>query len=203
MDEGHGLEGCAVRRGSGERSGGVAPRVDAEAELADTFQLLPVSRYSSPRQSPPPCLRSDESPRRAVRQRLGRARRRPPGGQGRDTTMPKTNRSGDAKQSEIPSTLERSDEKAQRTYAQTYDSAMEQYGDEARANRTAFAALKRMHEKVGDHWEEKDEPGPSDDRAEVGGLDGPGSLPAASMPTGPRSTCSRSRGGWTSMAARR
>ena len=30
---------------------------------------------------------------------------------------------------------------------------------------TAFAALKHTHEKVGDHWEPKDEYGPSDARA--------------------------------------
>ncbi|MET3975175.1 Rho termination factor N-terminal domain-containing protein [Cellulosimicrobium sp. BE325] len=85
--------------------------------------------------------------------------------------MPKTTRDGDAKQSEIPSTLQRSDEKAQRTFAKAYDAAMEQYGSEERARRVAFAALKHTHEKIGDHWEPKDEPGPSDDRAEEGGLD--------------------------------
>lgn len=85
--------------------------------------------------------------------------------------MPKTTRDGDAKQSEIPSTLQRSDEKAQRTFAKAYDAAMEQYGSEERARRVAFAALKHTHEKIGDHWEAKDEPGPSDDRAEEGGLD--------------------------------
>lgn len=86
--------------------------------------------------------------------------------------MPKTTRKGDARQSEIPSTLRRSDEKAQRTFAKTYDSAIESYdGDEQRAARTAFAAVKHTHEKVGDHWEPKDEYGPSDARAEGGGPD--------------------------------
>ena len=33
----------------------------------------------------------------------------------------------------------------------------------------AYAALKHSYEKVGDHWEPKDEPGPSDDRARSGG----------------------------------
>lgn len=87
--------------------------------------------------------------------------------------MPKTTRKGDAKQSEIPSTLRRSDEKAQRTFAKTYDSAIETYdGDEQRAARAAFAAVKHTHEKVGDHWEPKEENGPSDARAEGGGPDG-------------------------------
>ncbi len=85
--------------------------------------------------------------------------------------MPKATRDGDAKQSEIPSTLQRSDEKAQRTFAKAYDAAREQYGSEERARRVAFAALKHTHEKIGDHWEPKDEPGPSDERAEEGGLD--------------------------------
>jgi len=87
--------------------------------------------------------------------------------------MPKSTKSGDAIEGELPSTLQRSDEKAKRTFAQTYDSAIDQYdGDERRANQTAFAALKHTHEKVGDHWEPKDESGPSDAHAE-GGRDDP------------------------------
>ena len=83
--------------------------------------------------------------------------------------MPKTTKSGDAKTGEIPSTLERSDEKAQRTWAKTHDSAVETYdGDEQRANRVAWAAVKHTHEKVGDHWEPKEENGPSDAQAEGG-----------------------------------
>lgn len=77
--------------------------------------------------------------------------------------MPKTNKSGDAKQSELPDTLKRSNPKAQRTFAKAYDSAMEQYDDEERAYRTAYDALKHTHEKVGDRWKPKPgEPGPSD-----------------------------------------
>ncbi len=39
---------------------------------------------------------------------------------------------------------------------------------------TAYAALKHTHEKVGDHWEKKDSPGPSDARAQGGmGTDRP------------------------------
>src|ERR671929_1211162 len=82
--------------------------------------------------------------------------------------MPKTTRSGDAKPDEIPSTLQRSDEKAQRTFAKAHDSAAESYGDEQRANRVAWAAVKHTHEKVGDHWEPKDHKGPSDAQAEGG-----------------------------------
>ena len=82
--------------------------------------------------------------------------------------MPKTTKTGKAKKSELPSTLERSDKKAQDTFAKTYDSALEEYGDEQRAAQTAYASLKRTHEKVGDHWEPKEKSGPSDERAEGG-----------------------------------
>jgi cation transport regulator ChaB len=82
--------------------------------------------------------------------------------------MPKTTKSGDAKQDEIPSTLQRSDEKAQRTFAKAHDSAQESYGDERRANQVAWAAVKHTHEKIGDHWEPKEHKGPSDAQAEGG-----------------------------------
>ena len=82
--------------------------------------------------------------------------------------MPKTTKSGDAKADEIPSTLQRSEEKAQRTFAKAHDSAAESYGDEQRANQVAWSAVKHSYEKVGDHWEPKDEKGPSDAQAEGG-----------------------------------
>jgi hypothetical protein len=66
---------------------------------------------------------------------------------------------------ELPSTLERSSKKAQRTWIKAHDSAVEEYGEGERAHRTAFAALKHSFEKVGDHWEAKDEKGPSDAQA--------------------------------------
>lgn len=85
--------------------------------------------------------------------------------------MPKTTKSGKVNKDELPSTLERSDAKAQRTFAKTHDSAAETYdGDEERANRVAFSALKHTHEQVGDHWEPKDHKGPSDAQA-AGGVD--------------------------------
>jgi hypothetical protein len=55
--------------------------------------------------------------------------------------MPKTTKSGKVDQEELPSTLQRSDAKAQRTFAKAHDSAAEQYGDEERAHRVAFSAL--------------------------------------------------------------
>jgi len=70
---------------------------------------------------------------------------------------------------DLPGTLERSPAKAQRTYAKVLDSAHEQYDDESRAHRVAFDALKHSFEKVGDHWEPKDEKGPSDPQAAKSG----------------------------------
>ena len=72
----------------------------------------------------------------------------------------------------LPSTLERSPEKAQATYEATLASAEQTYsGDEARAHRAAWGAVKHSFEKVGDHWEAKDEKGPSDPRSEQRGSD--------------------------------
>jgi cation transport regulator ChaB len=82
--------------------------------------------------------------------------------------------------SELPSTVTRSKARARRTFAKAHDAAVQSYGDEERAHRAAFAALKHTHEKVGDHWEPKAPPGPSDtqadggadtDRATAGGVD--------------------------------
>ena len=72
---------------------------------------------------------------------------------------------------EMPSTLRRSDKKAQETWAKTHDSAVEEYGEGERAHRTAFASLKHSFEKVGDHWEPKEggKKGPSDKQAAKGG----------------------------------
>ncbi len=80
----------------------------------------------------------------------------------------KTTRSGAPKVDELPSTLQRSPKRAQRTFATVHDAAAEQYDDAERVNRTAFAALKHTHEKVADHWEPKEESGPSDARAAGG-----------------------------------
>ncbi len=94
--------------------------------------------------------------------------------------MPKTTKKGDAKQSELPSTLQRSPKKAQRTFAKAHDSAIGEYGDEKRANQVAWAAVKHSFEKVGDHWERK-----------AGGKRGPSDAQAA----GGRDTDRKTRGG--------
>ena len=69
---------------------------------------------------------------------------------------------------EMPSTLRRSPRKAQDTWAETHDSAVETYGEGEQAHRTAFASLKHSFEKVGDHCEPKDRKGPSDAQAARG-----------------------------------
>ncbi len=67
-----------------------------------------------------------------------------------------------SRRDDLPVTLRRSPAKAQRTYLKTHDNAVKEYGEDERAHRTAMASLKHSFEKVGDHWEPKDHPGPSD-----------------------------------------
>jgi cation transport regulator ChaB len=70
---------------------------------------------------------------------------------------------------DVPDTIERSPKKVQDTYEKTLDSAHEQYDSEERAHRTAWSAVKHVAEKKGDHWELKDEPGPSDPQSKQSG----------------------------------
>ena len=71
----------------------------------------------------------------------------------------------------LPATLKRSPAKAQATYMHTLESAEQAHGDGEAAHRIAFGSLKHSFEKVGDHWEPKDEPGPSDDQDAQTGID--------------------------------
>jgi cation transport regulator ChaB len=80
--------------------------------------------------------------------------------------MPKTKKSGEPKTKELPGTLRRSPEEAQRTFAKAHDSAVETYGEDEQAHRAAYSALKHSFEKKGDRWVPKDEKGASDPRAE-------------------------------------
>ncbi|HEX2032030.1 MAG TPA: ChaB family protein [Actinomycetota bacterium] len=66
---------------------------------------------------------------------------------------------------ELPSTIQRSSKKAQRTWSKAHDSAVETYGEGRRSHQTAFAALKHSFEKKGDRWVAKGDRGPSDPRA--------------------------------------
>lgn len=70
-----------------------------------------------------------------------------------------------AKKEDLPGTLQRSPKKVQRTYEKALDSAHAEYGEESRAHRTAWGAVKNIAEKKGDRWEMKDRSGPSDPRS--------------------------------------
>jgi cation transport regulator ChaB len=74
-----------------------------------------------------------------------------------------------SKKENLPGTLERSPKKVQRTYEKALDSAHAEYGSEERAHRTAWSAVKHVAKKQGDHWELKDEKGPSDPQAKQSG----------------------------------
>ena len=70
---------------------------------------------------------------------------------------------------EHPGTIKRSPAKAQRTFKETLESAHETHGgDEERAHRAAYSALKHSFERVGDHWEPRARKRPSDERAARG-----------------------------------
>jgi cation transport regulator ChaB len=84
------------------------------------------------------------------------------------------------KKEDLPGTLKRSPAKAQRTYAKALDSAHEEYDSEEAAHRVAFSAVKHSFEKAGDHWEPKDEKGPSDPQAAKSGAE----ARRSSTPTG-------------------
>jgi cation transport regulator ChaB len=79
--------------------------------------------------------------------------------------MPKTTKSGKARTEELPGTLRRSPEKAQRTFAKAHDSAVETYGEGERAHRVAYGAVKHTFERKGDRWVPKKNKGPSDPRS--------------------------------------
>ncbi len=66
---------------------------------------------------------------------------------------------------EIPSTIKRSDKKAQEIWLKAHDSAVETYGEGGAAHRVAYAALKHQYEKKRDKWVAKGWKGPSDPRA--------------------------------------
>ena len=73
------------------------------------------------------------------------------------------------KKEDLPSTLERSPKKVQRTYEKTLDSAHEEYDSEERAHRTAWASVKNVAEKKGDHWELKEGGGSQGGGSQGGG----------------------------------
>jgi cation transport regulator ChaB len=70
---------------------------------------------------------------------------------------------------DLPRPLRRSPAKAKRLFREVRADALERYGDESRAYRTAYAALKHSYERVEGRWTEKAEKGPSDPQAALGG----------------------------------
>lgn len=56
----------------------------------------------------------------------------------------------------LPSTLKKSPDKVKRTYEKTLDNAEQEYGDEERSHKTAWAAVKHVAHKQDGHWETND-----------------------------------------------
>src|SRR5581483_7680078 len=69
---------------------------------------------------------------------------------------------------DVPSTIARSEPHARRVWKKTHDSAVETYGEGSRAHRVAWASLKHSYEKAGDRWVPKKARGPSDPQAARG-----------------------------------
>lgn len=93
--------------------------------------------------------------------------------------MPMMTKGGAVNKSELPSTLQKSPAKAQRTFAKAHDSAVKEYGEGRRAHQTAYGALKHSFEKIGDHWEPKERKGPSDEQSAKGGARSSRQYPSA------------------------
>jgi cation transport regulator ChaB len=93
--------------------------------------------------------------------------------------MPMLTKTGQVRETELPSTIRRSSAKAQRTFAKAHDAAANEYGDGRRAHQTAYGALKHSFEKVGDHWEPKSQRGPSDEQSAKGGARSSRQYPSA------------------------
>src|SRR5947208_2460568 len=84
---------------------------------------------------------------------------------------------------EMPSTIQRSDQHAQEIWEKVHDSAVETYGEGGRAHRVAYAALKHEYEKKGDRWVTKGARGPSDPQAARGPTTHPKSTDEPRAPT--------------------
>lgn len=86
-------------------------------------------------------------------------------------------------ETQLPKTILRSDEHAQHIWKKAHDSAVETYGEGARAHRVAYAALKHEYEKKGDRWVKKAHSGPSDPQAARGPTTRPRSTDEPRAPT--------------------
>ncbi|MFC4564222.1 ChaB family protein [Nocardiopsis mangrovi] len=65
----------------------------------------------------------------------------------------------------LPDTVRRSSRRAQDTWSCAHDSAVDTYGEGERADRVAYAALKRTFEESGGRWKVKEARGGSGARA--------------------------------------
>ena len=72
--------------------------------------------------------------------------------------MPKTSRSAQSRNGELPGTLRRSSKEAQETFIKAHASAVQTYGEGDQADWAAYSALKDKFEKRGDHWIAKRDP---------------------------------------------
>lgn len=76
--------------------------------------------------------------------------------------MPRTSRRGLTRAGRLPGTLKRSSKEAQDAFTKAHDSAVQAYGAGDKAERAAYAELKRKFEKRGDHWIPKQPAHPGD-----------------------------------------
>jgi hypothetical protein len=66
--------------------------------------------------------------------------------------LPRSSRYGLPRTGDLPDTLKRSPEEAQKTFTRALASAVKAYGAGDQAFRAAYAELKQTFEKRGDHW---------------------------------------------------
>ncbi len=98
--------------------------------------------------------------------------------------------------SDLPSTIQRSDKHAQELFKKARASARKTYGRGASEYRVAYAALKNEYKKQGDHWVRKAQKGPSDPQAARGPTTRPKSTDK------PRASTARGKVAHTAQAAR-
>ena len=86
----------------------------------------------------------------------------------RGEVMPKTTKTGKPKQDELPSTLQRSPKKAQRTFTKAYDAAADQYGSRSGPTRWRGRRSSTPTRRSATTGRRRSSMGPSDEQAERG-----------------------------------
>lgn len=104
---------------------------------------------------------------------------------------------------DLPGTLKRSPESAQRLYEKVLDDAHHEYHDERRAHQTAYAALKHSFEKVGDHWEPRTNEAPPTSAARHPAGEAARQREGSTSKATPRTSCTRGPRSSTCRAAPR